>query len=350
VRALQNTASVNPVNRIVSKNEVRLDTPIGDGITLLFDSEFNPITDMNLFILSRKDNRQLYNTANGYADDLANWEMFCHYHGIERRKASCADVEYYHSLLEGGVSAKTRKGFTKATIARRIGTVKSYYKFSVVENFISDTWDAPHHYRGRINGEKKGNKTRFIDRVALGRILDALGPPPTNTELLPTRDRTVAEFLLGIGGRLEDAADLKLVDVLNWSREFEASPHKFLIEHSLTGKNGTRTVLILRPLVKQLMRYIESTRAQIVEAALARKKPGWRAPSRVFLNSMESNNRDIGEAVSRDTLGRGFVEGVKGANLFTLEERVLFDNEGSPITQKGEYETEQVLIVSHGVV
>ncbi|MBP2446468.1 tyrosine-type recombinase/integrase [Rhizobium leguminosarum] len=341
----------HPVHRIKSLNDPTAITGIPDDVTLLFDREFKPLTEMNLFILSHaKDRRNLYNTANGYADDLANYEMYCDYKGITWRDATTSDMEFYHSILSSGVSWITRKTFAPSTIARRIGTVKHFYKFCINKGFICDSVSSPHRYKGNSSRGTKAVKVKFINLQSLRQILTVLGPSPEEKTASPTRDRTVAEYLFLIGGRLEDAVALTLTDVLNWELELRERPDRFLVEHTVVGKGDVkRTVLVPRPLVSRIIRYIETTRAQIIELALKIKGPAWAPPNNVFLNGVQSNHRDVGNAASADTLGRAFVEGVRKAGVLKAEDRVLFGTDGKPIRERGSLKTEIMLAPKHSI-
>ncbi|QFY59709.1 hypothetical protein FZ934_04230 [Rhizobium grahamii] len=340
-----------PVHRIKSLNDPTANTGIPDGVTLLFDRWFKPLTEMNLFILNHaKDRRNLFNTANSYADDLANYEMYCDYKGITWRDATTSDMEFYHSILSSGVSWITRKTFSPSTIARRIGTVKHFYEFCITKGFICDSASSPHRYKGKASRGTKVVKVKFIDLRSLRQILTVLGPSPEENTASPTRDRTVAEYLFLIGGRLEDAVALTMTDVLNWELELRERPDRFLVEHTVVGKgNVQRTVLVPRPLVSRIIKYIETTRAQIITLALKIKGPGWAPPNKIFLNGIESNHRDLGNAASADTLGRSFVEGVRKAGVLKAEDRVLFDADGKPFREGGSPKTEIVLSPKHSI-
>ncbi|TBY17676.1 hypothetical protein E0H93_37000 [Rhizobium leguminosarum bv. viciae] len=340
-----------PVYRLKSINEPGFASTIPNGITLLFDRNGDPILPMNLFILKYKDSlRGKHNTSNSYADDLANWVMYCDYRKIDWRSAGAIHLEHYDSILASSVSAITRRRFSKATRSRRVGSVRAFYRFCTSSGFIQDDTDAPHHYRGRIKTSRPETTVKFIAVEDMIKILDCLGPSSKSADASLSRDRTAAEFLFLMGGRVEDAEALTVIDVLNFEAELKARPDRFFVEHAILGKGGVeRTALIMRPLVENLVRYMYGTRAAVIENAISRKPSGWGPPQNLFLNSQSSNDRDVGEPCTTDTLSRAFVEAVRAAGLFSNKLRVLLTESFEPVTRDGKWVEEAYQVPKHSI-
>ncbi len=103
-------------------------------------------------------------------------------------------------------------------------------------------------------------------------------------------------------------------------------------------------------LVLDLMKYIETERARVVEAANRRLGALYRDPGVLFLNGVDANDRDVGRPMKAATISRRFTRAVVSCGLFLAEEdRFLLRADGSLVRDEssGEPLTESVKRPAH---
>lgn len=96
------------------------------------------------------------------------------------------------------------KQYSKATVARKLATLRSFYKFLVKRNYITSSPVVS------IRTPKQDKKLpRFLEYEEVKRLL---GTPPTNT-WLGARDRAILETLYSTGIRVSELVALNMDDI-----------------------------------------------------------------------------------------------------------------------------------------
>ena len=159
-------------------------------------------------------------TRAGYTIDLRGWWRFCELAGLEIFEARRPHLELYMRSLED-------HGYARSTIARRLSTVATYYRWCVEEDII-DRNPAAHVRRPVVSQD---STTLGLDRNELGAFLVEAG-------LRSARDHALA-CLLGLNGlRVSEACN---ADVENLAIE---RGHRTLL---VTRKGGKKAIIPLAP-------------------------------------------------------------------------------------------------------
>jgi integrase len=327
---------------------------------MLYDHEMRPIGLFNHFTLTfgvRK--RTLYkswmNTQRSYADDLAVWGMFCYFNEIDILNPSRDDLVNFRATLEEAVSPQTANKYDDDTKSRRMGSVISLYHFAFREGWVSEPVVAADEtastvvYQGyprqqssdlsplTIQGSPPGEKVSFIPPVHRELIFSHLGPDTTDIAVAPSRNRTSAEWAATTGMRVDEIASITLLDILNLDRARVAATND-AVPYEVRGKRSKlRVVMVPIHLLDVTLRYIRTTRAEIVNK-LAVVAPKRKPSPALFLNETSANGRDIGNAATKDTLSRAFTKAVLNAGLVRDEIRFAFDDDGNQIETDGVFE------------
>lgn len=128
-------------------------------------------------------------TRAGYTIDLRGWWRFCELNGLDIFAARRPHLELYIRSLEA-------HGYARSTIARRLSTVATYYRWCVEEEYL-DRNPASHVRRPKVDQE---STTLGLDRQELGAFLVEAG-------LYSARDHALA-CLLGLNGlRVSERTD-----------------------------------------------------------------------------------------------------------------------------------------------
>lgn len=96
------------------------------------------------------------------------------------------------------------KSYSKATVARKLATLRSFYKFLVKRNHVSSNPVTP------VRTPKQDKKLpRFLEYEEVKRLLET---PPTNN-WLGARDRAIMETLYSTGVRVSELVALNMEDI-----------------------------------------------------------------------------------------------------------------------------------------
>lgn len=107
------------------------------------------------------------------------------------------DVRAYLAMLN-------QKQYSKATIARKLATLRSFYKFLIKRNHLSSNPVAP------VRTPKQEKRLpRCMEYEEIKKLLET---PPTNT-WLGARDRAIMETLFSTGMRVSEVVALNMSDV-----------------------------------------------------------------------------------------------------------------------------------------
>lgn len=326
---------------------------------MIFDHELRPITPINQFTLKfgvrgKRRQKDWKNTQSAYADDLANWVMYCHYNEIPILEATRTDISDYKAVLFDAISQQSRSELKRNTVSRRIGTVVDFYKFAFQEGWLrqpvlvdtpskidpSSEVSTSHRLSAvdpLVPPSTSGGKVRYIPPNHQQNILKELGPDTKEPNIMPSRDRTAAEWAAATGMRVEEIASITLLDILNLDRRRDEA-RGGVLEFEIIGKRAkARQVEVPIHLLDVTLRYVATTRALIIERMvfLGLNRP---LSGALFLNGVGSNNRDIGKRATADTLSRAFTEAVRKAGLTLSEEKHVIGPDGTALIVDGAYQ------------
>jgi integrase/recombinase XerC len=145
------------------------------------------------------ERRLSVNTVAAYRSDLAQLAKF-----LTRNRSSLGDAPY--PLLRRFLAQQHTLGYARATVARRVGAIKTFYAWAVAAG------------RVRIDPSLLLGRPKVVNRlptVLRPREADALTEAPHGTEdgdpferAIASRDRAVLELLYGSGLRVGEVAAL----------------------------------------------------------------------------------------------------------------------------------------------
>lgn len=159
-------------------------------------------------------------TRVGYTIDLKGWWTFCEFNGLAVFDARRPHLELYIRSLE-------EQGYARSTVARRVSTVATYYRWCFEEELI-DRNPAVHVRRPKVDQE---STTLGLDRSELGSFLVEAG-------CSSARDHALA-CLLGLNGlRVSEACN---ADIEKMAME---RGHRTLL---VDRKGGKRVLIPLAP-------------------------------------------------------------------------------------------------------
>ncbi|MFZ0034099.1 MAG: tyrosine recombinase XerC [Sedimentisphaerales bacterium] len=180
---------------------------------LKFEKRFSPHTakcygadleQFSQFVIGRSDNGQ-------HADEHISLGAHQHDAATATAVATQTNLKLDHLLLSADINSVrsylaflNEKQYSKSTIARKLATLRSFYKFLVKRNQLSSN---PVVAVRTPKQEKK--LPRFLEYEEVKRLLDA--PPMDNW--LGARDRAIMETLYSTGVRVSELVALNMDDV-----------------------------------------------------------------------------------------------------------------------------------------
>lgn len=164
-------------------------------------------------------------TRAGYTTDLRGWWRFCEIAGLDVFEARRPHIELYARQLEDN-------GYARSTVARRLSTVASFYRWCVEEELLERN-PAVHVRRPKVDQE---STTLGLDRQELGMFLVEAG-------LRGGTDHALA-CLLGLNGlRVSEACGINIEQIA-----LERGHH---ILRDVVRKGGKRVTVPLAPRTKR---------------------------------------------------------------------------------------------------
>lgn len=218
-----------------------------------------------------------------------------------------------------GVGAESVKAFlshlgaqnySKSTIARKLATLRSFYKFCLRRGYI-DT-----HPLASIRTPKQEKRLpKFLELEQIGRLLAT----PDDSTLLGARDRAMLEVLFSTGVRVSELVDLNFTDV-----DFASQAIR------IRGKGKKqRTAPIGPTAIAAIQKYLELRRAdaraaQFDQEALFVNKHGQRLSTRSVRRKLDKYLVQCGldPSISPHTLRHSFATHMlnNGADLRSVQE------------------------------
>ena len=138
------------------------------------------------------------NTLESYGADLRDYQMFLNDHSSETL------IDVTPSTIVGYLMFLRRKGRSTATVARRLASIKSFYRFLLKEGYIDkDPCE---------NLSSPSLERRLPKVLTLAEIERLLDQPDLSTPI-GLRDRAILEVLYATGLRVSELTNLDLGDV-----------------------------------------------------------------------------------------------------------------------------------------
>lgn len=135
-------------------------------------------------------------TLTAYTVDLKSFIGWCQSHDLELLRVSRGELEMYVRHLEG-------RRYAAATIARRIGTVATFYKYAVIDGVIT-TNPAAAVARPKVAWE--GQKRTVLHQLEFAAVLAAARTSGPN-------DHALVCLLGMIGLRVSEACAADIADI-----------------------------------------------------------------------------------------------------------------------------------------
>jgi len=242
-------------------------------------------------------------TVRNYTTDLLGFFQFLKERGIE----SLREVDKH--VLRDYLSHLIEQGFVKASIARKLSAIRSFYRYLLREEIISTSPVAT------TSSPKLDRRLpSFLTTDEVTRLLEA----PDLSTPQGQRDRALMELLYASGLRVSELANLKLEQVNLNSREIR-----------VWGKGAKeRMVLMGEPAAKALTAYLNQGRLELLgnkrSSALFLSRYGERLTERSVQSTLEkcADMAGIGKRIHphmlRHTFATHLLDG--GADLRVVQE------------------------------
>lgn len=326
---------------------------IRTGFHLQFYHDWKPVTLVNCYLHEFvRPYRLAYaawgNTQKNYEADCAQFTIFLAYRNKRWEDADWLDVLEFSALNQTGVSSRTRRRFSKATSRRRVLTVIAVLEWAYAKKLIARRV-VPEGGYSEIGKEEalppppsKDAKVNRIPTMRFQLILEALGPDlsdaanwtPDQGTMSPRLAATVA---LATGMRITETLSLTVMQLVNLESELDPENPDKLIELKIVETKGKDERIVIFPshIVRLIGDYVTYERSLITDSALERGKRSSQLSEKIFLNSLYSNHRDLGNAQSSDYLSRKFRQAVIKLGFLRDEKRFELDEFDQPLIVDG---------------
>lgn len=152
-------------------------------------------TFLSYLLYERKRSEQ---TVKGYRSDLWEFFDFLKKEGVE----SFEEVTYNH--LRSYISLLSQKGLKKASVARKVSSIRSFFKWLRREGYIGKNPSA-----SLSSPKYRRPLPRWLTEEETIRLLEA----PRDDDLQGVRDRAILELLYSTGLRVGELLKLRLSDL-----------------------------------------------------------------------------------------------------------------------------------------
>ena len=204
-------------------------------------SESCKLIDNFILYLKVEKNSSLH-TVNCYQRDILDFLQFVEEKDVEKNDLSQID----RIIVRNYLASLTQKGYSRATIMRKIASLRSFFRFLLREGFVS----ANPCVDIRTPKLEKRLPT-FLDILEIAGLLDQ----PDCTNLLGIRDKVILEILYATGVRVAELAGICF-------RDIDIRERVILV----TGKGSKeRVVLIGKSAIEALEKYLSESRPFLVK-------------------------------------------------------------------------------------
>lgn len=242
-------------------------------------------------------------TLLNYRRDIEEFAAFCRDHGIE----SWEEVD--RITLRKWLTWLGNQGFVRASIARKVTEVRSFYRFMIREKILD--------FNPLLAVSAPKVPRRLPSFLSRQQVESLLSCPDTSTPQ-GKRDRAILELLYASGMRLSEVAGLNLSSINLNTREIR-----------VWGKGAKeRVVLMGQPAAQALRVYLSEGRPKLLKSketpALFLNKSGGRLSVRSIDDLLQRYSRQAGlpdritPHVLRHTFATHMLEG--GADLRVVQE------------------------------
>jgi integrase/recombinase XerC len=139
-------------------------------------------------------------TLKSYREDL---ETFAHY--LSEADGSCPDPNSLTSVeLRSYLAALHDAGYAKASIARKLASLRSFYRFAQREGWIDNN-----PAKALRNPRKAHKLPHFLSTSDISQLLAT----PSSEKVMGLRDRAILETLYSAGLRVSELVDLNVGDL-----------------------------------------------------------------------------------------------------------------------------------------
>ncbi|HIE36279.1 MAG TPA: hypothetical protein EYP89_03475 [Candidatus Omnitrophica bacterium] len=158
---------------------------------------FSYYIDKFLNHLEIEKNYSLHTLIN-YHIDLEEFKSFC----LSNNKKDIKDIDYF--LLRKFLSSLSEKKISKRTMARKISTLKSFFKFMVREKILKNN-----PATSLIYPKLEKPLPKFLTEEEVKKILEI----SCGDDFISLRDKAILEFLYSTGTRVSELVSLKRSDL-----------------------------------------------------------------------------------------------------------------------------------------
>ncbi len=225
---------------------------------------FIDIIDTFLITLEKERNFSLH-TIKAYKNDLTRFNLFLN-QGKSRNKFK----EINRNDIRRFLADEYENEYTSKTVARRLATIKSFFKYLVKVELIEDNVSI------HIHSPKVPKKLpNFIDK----NLIDVLMSSPPLGTLIGVRDRAVLELFYSTGVRLSELVninigdfhiDKKLVRVIGKGNKERIIPYGKTAESAIENYLKMRN-LSFKPVFARSPLFVNSSEKRISKRTIQRR-------------------------------------------------------------------------------
>jgi tyrosine recombinase XerC len=225
---------------------------------------FIDIIDSFLITLEKERNFSLH-TIKAYKNDLTRFNLF-----LNQGKSRIKFKEINRNDIRRFLADEYENEYISKTVARRLATIKSFFKYLVkvelIENNVSIHIHSP---------KVPKNLPNFIDK----NLMDVLMTSPPLDTLIGVRDRAVLELFYSTGVRLSELVninigdfhiDKKLVQVIGKGNKERMIPYGKTAESSIENYLKMRN-LSFKPVFARSPLFVNSSEKRISKRTIQRR-------------------------------------------------------------------------------
>ena len=225
---------------------------------------FIDIIDSFLITLEKERNFSLH-TIKAYKNDLTRFNLF-----LNQGKSRIKFKEINRNDIRRFLADEYENQYTSKTVARRLATIKSFFKYLVKVELIEDNVSI------HIHSPKVPKKLpNFIDK----NLIDVLMSSPPLGTLIGVRDRAVLELFYSTGVRLSELVninigdfhiDKKLVRVIGKGNKERIIPYGKTAESAIENYLKMRN-LSFKPVFARSPLFVNSSEKRISKRTIQRR-------------------------------------------------------------------------------
>jgi len=225
---------------------------------------FIDIIDSFLITLEKERNFSLH-TIKAYKNDLTRFNLF-----LNQGKSRIKFKEINRNDIRRFLADEYENEYISKTVARRLATIKSFFKYLVKVELIEDNVSIHIH-----SPKVPKNLPNFIDK----NLMDVLMTSPPLDTLIGVRDRAVLELFYSTGVRLSELVninigdfhiDKKLVQVIGKGNKERMIPYGKTAESSIENYLKMRN-LSFKPVFARSPLFVNSSEKRISKRTIQRR-------------------------------------------------------------------------------